>query len=45
MSLVSDVGEMRQLLLNEIIPAMRDLWDFYILVTKGPGEMVQPGSG
>jgi hypothetical protein len=41
----ADVGEMRKLLLNEIIPAVRDLWDLYMLATKGPGETARPGSG
>jgi hypothetical protein len=41
----ADVGEMRKLLLNEIIPAVRDLWDLYMLATKDPGETVRPGLG
>jgi hypothetical protein len=41
----ADVGEMRKLLLNEIIPAVRDLWDLCMLATKGPGETARPGSG
>jgi hypothetical protein len=31
MSLSADVGEMRRLLINKIIPAVRDMWSLYML--------------
>jgi hypothetical protein len=27
------------------MPAMQDLWDFYMVATKGPGQALHPGSG
>jgi hypothetical protein len=44
-SLSADVGEIRCLLIKEIILAVRDLWNFYILATKDPGGAVMPGPG
>jgi hypothetical protein len=41
----TDVSEIRTLLVNEIMPAMRDLWNLYMVATKGPGHAVRPGSG
>jgi hypothetical protein len=40
-----NMGQIQKLLIDEIMPALRDLWDFYIMVTKGPGQALRPGSG
>jgi hypothetical protein len=41
----SGLAEIRTLLVSEIMPAMRDLWNLYMVVTKGPGQAVRPGAG
>jgi hypothetical protein len=38
-------GQVRTVILEEIIPAMTDLWDLYMIATEGPGKTVKPGSG
>jgi hypothetical protein len=37
--------QVRKVLIDEIIPAMTDLWDLYMLATEGPGKALKPGSG
>jgi hypothetical protein len=37
--------QVRKILIDEIIPAMTDMWDLYMLSTAGPGQAVRPGSG
>jgi hypothetical protein len=32
------------LLLNKIMPPMRDLWNFYMVATNGPGQALHPGA-
>jgi hypothetical protein len=39
------LAEIRTLLVSEIMPAMRDLWNLYMVVTKCPGQAVRPGAG
>jgi hypothetical protein len=51
MEVTSDAGvgptfrQVRTVLLEEIIPAMTDLWDLYMIATEGPGKVLKPGSG
>jgi hypothetical protein len=37
--------QVRKIIIDEIIPAVTDLWDLYMLATAGPGVAVRPGSG
>jgi hypothetical protein len=39
-----EVAALRGALVNEIMPAMRDLWNFYMAATKGPGQAIRPAS-
>jgi uncharacterized coiled-coil protein SlyX len=36
--------ELEKLLLNEMFPAMKDLWNLYMLLTAGPGSALRPGA-
>ncbi len=38
------VDEIRALLLTKIMPAMCELWNLYMVATKGPGQTVRPGA-
>jgi hypothetical protein len=40
-----EVTALRTVLVNEIMPALRDLWNLYMMTTKGPGQSLRPGSG
>ena len=40
----TDTAEIGTLLIDKIMPAMRDLWNFYMVATKGPGQALRPGS-
>jgi hypothetical protein len=37
--------QFRKVLIEEIIPAMTDLWDLYMVATEGPGKALKPGLG
>jgi hypothetical protein len=38
-------AQVRTVILDEIIPAVTDLWDLYMVATEGPGKALRPGSG
>jgi hypothetical protein len=40
----SELTALRDVLVKEIMPAMRDLWNLYMVATKGPGHPLRPGS-
>jgi hypothetical protein len=37
------MAEIEKLIISEMFPAMKDLWNFYMLVTAGPGLPLRPG--
>jgi hypothetical protein len=39
-----ELAALRGALVNEIMPALRDLWEFYMMATKGPGLALRPDS-
>jgi hypothetical protein len=38
-------SELRHIMMAELIPATKDLWNLYMVATEGPGKALRPGSG
>jgi hypothetical protein len=42
---VAEFTQVQNFVVREVAPALRDMWDFYMLATTGPGVPLRPGSG
>lgn len=38
------VAQLEKIVLKEMFPALKDIWDLYTLLTCGPGQALRPGS-